>query len=289
MVLWVFLQAMSAFFLSSSDVLTKKLLQGFDVRSIAISKYTITTIIMTVIALALTTPYFDKIVWLVLLVDGFLEALSAIIYMRAIQISDFSKTVPFMSFTPIGTAFVSYFINGEFPTLAGLLGIILVIAGSYTVNLNKLKDGLHAPIKEILANKGTLLILANVVVLSFAISLSRFAVKRANPLFSAAILLAFTTMFLFLFSFKQINAAKQQFSGNFRILLPAGLFSALSGLLSFYALSLTQAAYTNTVKRLNVLFSVLYGHFIFKEKDLLQHLVAVVLMLAGIAILAIYG
>ncbi|MBI2040881.1 MAG: DMT family transporter [DPANN group archaeon] len=280
---------MSAFFLSSSDTFAKKLLRGTEPSFVALSKSILVLLAVGVIALIFATPTHSKIIWLALAVGGFLEAVATLLWMNAIKISDFSKTVPFMALTPIGIAVISYFINGEFPTAAGLIGIVLVMAGGYTVNFDKAREGLHAPIKEILANKGTLLALLDVAVISTAVSISRFVVKRADPLFSLAVLLFFTVLFLTLFSIFQIKSIAGQFAQNSKQLLPIALFSSASSILSFFALSLTQAAYANTVKRLNVLFSVLYGHFIFKEKDIAQHLVAVVLMLAGIAILAIYG
>ncbi len=289
MVLWVLLQTVSAFFLSSSDTFAKKLLRGAEPSFVALGKNLLVLFVVGIIALIFAKPTYDNIIWLALAAGGFLEAVAALLWMNAIKISDFSKTVPFMSLTPIGIAITSYFVNHELPTLLGFLGIALVMAGGYFINFDKVGEGLHAPIKEILANKGTLLALLDVVVISIAVSISRFVVKQTDPLFSLAVLLFFTILFLVTFSIFQIRHIAGQFAQNSKQLLPIALFSSASSILSFFALSLTQAAYANTVKRLNVLFSVLYGHFVFKEKNIAQHLIAVAMMLAGIAILAIYG
>ncbi len=289
MVLWVFLQTISAFFLSSSDALSKKLLQTNNSKFVAFGKILVSAILVCIFALLFAKSTYNFLVWMAIIVAAFLDTLNVLLYMKAIQISDFSKTAPFTAFTPIGISIVSFFINHEFPTTIGFFGIMLGMAGGYVVNLNKIKEGLHAPIKEIFSNRGTMLTLASVAVLSVEVPINRFAVKHSDPIFAVALMLTFMTLFLFLFSIKDVKNIPGQISTNVKPLLLIGTLGAASSILSFFALSLIQAAYANTVKRLGVLFTVLYGHFIYKEKDIEQHMLAVALMLASVLILAFYG
>jgi drug/metabolite transporter (DMT)-like permease len=51
------------------------------------------------------------------------------------------------------------------------------------------------------------------------------------------------------------------------------------------ALSQIETAYMIALKRTSILFAVIFGYFIFKEKHILIRLFAVILMLAGIFII----
>ena len=51
------------------------------------------------------------------------------------------------------------------------------------------------------------------------------------------------------------------------------------------AISLTKVAYMISVKRLSLLFGVLYGHYLFREGCLRERLLGTTLMLAGVILI----
>ena len=57
-------------------------------------------------------------------------------------------------------------------------------------------------------------------------------------------------------------------------------------LLHFKAISMIQAPYMISVKRTSLVFSVIYGGIVFKEKNMGYRLIGVFVMLIGIAIIA---
>jgi drug/metabolite transporter (DMT)-like permease len=56
-----------------------------------------------------------------------------------------------------------------------------------------------------------------------------------------------------------------------------------------WAISLTKAAYMISVKRLSILFSVITGGALFKEKNIKIRLLGAILMLLGAVIITIKG
>ncbi len=60
-----------------------------------------------------------------------------------------------LSFTPLFLVFISPLIVGEFPTAKGLIGIILIVVGSYLLNVNLKEKGILFPIKSLMKNKAT--------------------------------------------------------------------------------------------------------------------------------------
>ena len=74
---------------------------------------------------------------------------------------------------------------------------------------------------------------------------------------------------------------------NIWILLIIGTLSALMSLASFKAQSLTLNAYMISVKRLSIVFSIIYGYIFFKEKGIIKNVVAALIMIFGTVLIAI--
>jgi drug/metabolite transporter (DMT)-like permease len=76
---------------------------------------------------------------------------------------------------------------------------------------------------------------------------------------------------------------------NLKNFLTVGIFIGIAIICEFAALNLTFVAYANSVKRLNILFSVLYGYFLFKEKNLKEHLAGAMVITAGVALIGVFS
>ena len=72
MVLWVFLQTISSFLFASSDALAKKLLQNQNVRFVALAKFVISVIVISIVALIFGKVSIGFIPLAVLAIAGFL-------------------------------------------------------------------------------------------------------------------------------------------------------------------------------------------------------------------------
>ncbi len=68
-----------------------------------------------------------------------------------------------------------------------------------------------------------------------------------------------------------------------------GVLYYLHVLLHVWAISMTQAAYMIALKRLSAVFGVLYGGWLFGEKDLKWRLTGAAMMVTGAAIIAVAG
>jgi uncharacterized membrane protein len=55
------------------------------------------------------------------------------------------------------------------------------------------------------------------------------------------------------------------------------------------AMSFTKVAYMISVKRMSILFSVLYGGILFSEEQLLKRLLGAAIMVSGAVLISIWG
>jgi len=217
-----------------------------------------------------------------------LEIIALILYMKAIQVSDLSITIPFLAFTPVFTLFTGWLILGEIPKLLGIIGVVLTVIGGYCLNISESRKGLLEPIKCILKEKGSFLMLIVALIYSFTSVLGKRAVLLSSPLFFACFYFSLLSIVvpsvLFPFLLKDIKKI-----GLFRALknssipfLAVGISQASMVLCHFWAIRLVDVAYMISVKRTSLVFSVLYGKFLFKEQKILERLFGVFLMLIGI-------
>jgi uncharacterized membrane protein len=68
-------------------------------------------------------------------------------------------------------------------------------------------------------------------------------------------------------------------------LILGGLVTALAAMTHYHAIKLAPVSYMIAVKRTSLIFSVLYGGLIFKEKRIRLRLVGTSMMLSGVVIL----
>jgi drug/metabolite transporter (DMT)-like permease len=209
--------------------------------------------------------------------------------MRAIKISPLSLTVPFLAFTPAFVIITGYFILGEVLNIFGILGIFLIVTGSYILNISHGKYGWLSPFKAIFMEQGSWLMLITSFLYSFTATIGKLAIIHSSPQFFGVVyFLLFTIFLICLFPFvsngKSFNLVKKPIPG-----IIAGIF--LSGMIYSHtlAISLVEAAYMLSVKRTSLLIGVLLGAFYFKEEKIRERLFGAVIMMAGVILIGIFG
>jgi drug/metabolite transporter (DMT)-like permease len=220
-----------------------------------------------------------------------LELLALILYFKALKLSPLGLTVPFLALTPVFLLVIPYLLLGERISLTGGIGIILIAAGSYTLNLHSRTSGLMAPFRAIIRERGSLCMIAVAVIYGFTATLGKKAISCSSPLFFAGLypillFLCLTPIALWKGRHELKHLGGQ---GLFRATLLPSLFSLGEIISGVLALSLTNVAYMIAVKRMSLLMGIVYGHFLFREEGLRERLVGGGLMVAGVVFIVIGG
>ncbi|MEK6949824.1 MAG: EamA family transporter, partial [Nanoarchaeota archaeon] len=221
--LWVLYALLSAFSFATADAFTKKASDS-DNYVLILSRFFYGAPFVLLLLLFMPMPKVEYGFWLALAAIIPFEVLAWILYIKAIKISQISLVVPLLSFTPAFLVVISFLMLREIPTLIGFLGIALVVAGAYILNLKNLNGSILEPIKSVFREKGSMYMLIVAFLFSITSSLSKIMVQKSSPLFSsAAYLIAMALSFLaisFFASRKNIRQLKTGFKG----LLPVGIF-----------------------------------------------------------------
>ncbi len=289
--IWYGFAILAGFLVSLSDALNKKYLSHLNYPYMTIARTFGSLPFVLPIFLYLTLKYqayqyFNYTFLFNLSLLLALEIIATLLYMKGIEISPLSLTLPFLSFTPVFVIFTGYIILGEKITLEGALGIILVVIGSYCINLPSIKEGLTGPIKAIKKEKGSFLLLQVALIYSITSVLGKKGLLLSNPLWFASFyfsILAFLTTLIvkIFYPVNLLSFIKKYYKPT----LLVGLTQGLMYYAHMIALSHLETAYMITLKRTSIFFAVILGYFLFKEAYILIRFFAVFLMLAGIFII----
>lgn len=212
---------------------------------------------------------------------------STILYMKALKHSDLSISVPMLAFTPLFLLVTSPLILGEFPSLLGLIGIFLIVAGSYILNIHKRGEGYLSPFKALLKEKGPKLMLLVAFIWSITSNFDKIGVMNSSPIFWVVVINIFIAIFMVPIMFRSSTNQVGVINANKKYLILIGLLSALTAVFQMYALTLTLVAYVITIKRTNAVLGVIWGHLIFKEKGIKERLSGALIMLMGVVLIAL--
>jgi drug/metabolite transporter (DMT)-like permease len=275
---WALLSLISAFTLATSDAFTKKILDSHNEYTVAWLRLIFSLPLLFVIFLFIPVPELDKEFYTAFFLALPLELLSIVMYIKALRVSPLSLSLPFLALTPVFLIFVSYVILGEKVSFRGAIGILFIAAGSYTLNISKIREGILEPILAITKEKGSVLMIGVALIYSITSSLGKMAIKHSSPLFFG---ISYYTALALLFTPIALYKGKETRRGTALTVLLPGIFYSLMVISHMVAISLAKVAYVISVKRMSLIIGVLYGYFFFKEKNIRERLFGAMMMFSG--------
>ncbi|NPB09863.1 MAG: EamA family transporter [Thermodesulfobacteria bacterium] len=286
--LWLGIAVATAFFTAAGDALVKHYLRPFGTAKMALARVLAPIFFLLPLLLLQPWPPLDRVFWRTVLILLPLETTALLCYMEALRVSPLSLTVPFLAFTPAFMIVTGALILGEHLNTQGILGIFLIVCGSYALHLNTLHQGLLAPFRAILRERGSLLMLLVAFLYAITSVLGKLAVQHSSPFFFACFYFVVHGVFAvavlrIFFRVRPLELIRLCPRG----VLLVGLAQSAMVICHMWAISLAPAAYMIAVKRLSVLFGVLMGGLVFREEALASRLLGAVLMLAGVFLIAL--
>ncbi|MCI0468611.1 MAG: DMT family transporter [Nitrospirae bacterium] len=288
--LWILLSLISAFSLASSDALAKKALSIHNEYLIAWLRLMLSLPILFASLLFIPVPSLGSGFYAAFFTALPLEVIATIFYIKALKLSPLSLTLPFLSLTPVFLIVITYLLIGEKVSLLGGIGIFLIAAGGYTLNIKDFRKGIFEPFIAIKREKGSLYMIITAFIFSITSSLGKIAIERSSPLFFGAtyittMVIVFTPIALYK---GRDEAGRLLHDAAIRSSIVPGALNGVMIIAHMTAMSLTNVAYMISVKRLSLLIGIIYGHLLFKESGIKERLLGSALMLAGFMLIVIY-
>jgi uncharacterized membrane protein len=247
-------------------------------------------------------------------INAVLEGTAVLLNLRALQVSPISYCIPFMALTPVFLLPAGIVFLDESVTGGMIVGVALVVIGSLVVNRQLFAKGPLEPLRAILREPGSrymvivaaLLTVTNLLAKWFLVS-DGGAVTFADKMQLALTLAAGKCVMLAVFFFALVifgqgickagsgspaavarSIAAIPWAGVLRRsplwLLMAGFLEALVLVLMLVAMQFAVAAVVVSIKRSAVIWSVLLGWLMFRERNIGDRLVAAAVMAAGVLV-----
>jgi drug/metabolite transporter (DMT)-like permease len=285
--MWIIYSLLTAFMLATSDALTKKVLASRDEYFIAWIRL-ISALPLLIISLCfIEIPSLDRSFWLATLIALPLEIVAIILYTKALKVSPISLTIPFLALTPLFLIFVSYLLLEEKISVQGGIGIFLIAAGSYMLNIHKAWSSLLEPIKAIFRERGSIMMIVVAFIYSITSSLGKMAIEHSSPVFFGGFYFILVTI---LFTPIAIGKSKGRTVITKKDIIPLlsiGVTYSLMIIFHMLAMSLTKVAYMISVKRLSLFFSIFYGYLMFREEKITERTFGTMVMFAGFLLIVL--
>lgn len=290
---WVALAFASAVFLAASDALAKRSLEGDDEHLVAGFRLIFSLPLLVITLFFIPVPSLDAAFYRAFLIALPVEAITVVLYIKALKESPLSLTMPFLALTPVFLIFFSYILLGEKVSLSGAAGILLIAAGSYLLNISRVREGLCQPLRAITKEKGAVYMIIVALLYSVTSSMGKMAIEHSSPLFFGAVYFIGLNLIYLPYGLTRgvtrhgSGLREYLSSGRYRRQIIPGIFYALMVLTHMSAMKLTKVAYMVSVKRSSLLISILFGYLLFREEHIRDRFLGAALMFAGFVLVVV--
>ncbi|MFO7753728.1 MAG: DMT family transporter [Desulfobacteraceae bacterium] len=284
---WIILSILTALAVATQDAWVKKYFSGYNPWEMGtvIFVYCLPFLIFSL--MFIRKPVLDATFFWCFAVSLPLNAAAFLLYVFAIRISPLSLTLPYLAFTPVFMLFTGKVFLGEVPGLYPFIGILFVVTGSYVLNMDPSNRSFKGPFLAFKEEPGARIMLFVSFLFSFAAVIGKQGMLHSSVTFFTVSF--FTVMNITLPCILLITGKaklKNYLQSPVKGLI-GGLLLYLHIMLHAHAITMTKAVYMISLKRLSILFGILYGKFLFKEVRILTRLAGSGMMVAGAAVIMI--
>jgi len=287
---WLPLTLICALALASADAATKAWLQEFSARELAVVRLGLTGLLLSPLLwdlpplTGLPAAFWG---WLAALVP--LELLAMLLYMRAIRDHPLSLTLPYLAFTPVFVMGIAWVLLGEAVTLQGAGGVFLVVAGAWLLNGERAQAqdwrSWGEPFRAVVEQPGSRMMLATAAIFALTSTMGKGAMQymapeQFGPFYFGVLGLTVTLVF----AVPRPGVFRKFARRPWAVVTVAALMGIMA-YTHFLAIAQVEVAYMIAVKRISLLFGILYGALLFRETGLIRRLPAGALMVAGVALI----
>lgn len=277
--------SLSALFYVALDVLRKLLGQKMAALPVAIGLNLRALPIYLGVLVAANAGAWDRTFVLVATLLAGTQAVASLLYVQAVTLSPLSLTVPYLSFTPVVSAFMAFLVLHEVPHAFGMVGIVLVAGGAMVLQADnpvQLRTLVLAPVRE----PGSWRMLLVAALWGVTTPLNKIAIAHGSEALLACWIAGGSAALLSVcwgLGLVRRPPAREPLSLSMAPLLALAALAAGGAVLcQFFAYREMLVAYVETIKRFGSLLSVLLGTVVFGEEGLAQRLPAAAMMTIGV-------
>lgn len=245
-------------------------------------------VILSIPALFILKPFnLPGEFWLYISMLGVFDVFGNMFLVKSLKTIDLSVFGPLNSFKPVFAMIFGVFLLGEVPSTMGLIGVLVIISGSYFLNYNPNGNVFRWQI-----SRGLLFRFLAIALTSIAAIFSKKTILLSSPLITLIYWSVIGWPISFLLVLKLNPLWKKEVRGlihhKWHLIMLCLSFLALQffTLLTFEKVFV---AYSLALFQLSSLVSVFLGYHVFKEKDIKYRLIGSIIMVLGSVLILLFG
>lgn len=236
--------------------------------------------------------------WILIIITGMLDSIALLLIVKAIRHRSISLSFPLLAFSPALTAIIAFLFLQEGLSLSQIVGIIFIVIGAYVLE-HREHETIKSHIKHMIKSKYIRYLLIAILIYGFTSVIGR---KLLSPIsaggvgmkpFELLALVQSIRLVVFLFFaylfYDGLNEIRKGIKNSWFSLLIISILSLAANLSYSFSLSYAEgkAALVTAIRRTSILFTTYFGGEIFKERMIIQRIVAAVMMVIGGIILVL--
>jgi drug/metabolite transporter (DMT)-like permease len=260
-----------------------------------------------VVSFIIGIPPLGPDLWSSLGVTVTINVIATILIYESLKSSDLSVSIPMLSFTPVFLITTSFLFLGEIPSMMAAIGIFAVVSGSFILTTSGTERTLRESVTVVVHSPGSRSMLVVAFLFSIALNFDRKVLGSSDPFFAGALTL--TCLGIAFFVIMQIRPIPAVIDDMSHVLVDSvtpGIrrrrsfaavtpYLTIAGLLSVESVTIYSALLFQivpcviAVKRLSILFAVMYGILALHEHTPVRRIAGASCMVAGAVLIALYN
>ena len=232
-------------------------------------------------------------VWINMLIAALLAVTGNVLIVYALSESDLSVLGPINAYKSVVGLILGVFLIGEWPTVTGLAGVLLIVAGSYFVIERKADQPLSNAFVRFFSERGIQLRFAALFLSATEAIFLKRAIVSSSP---AVVFVLWSALGCAMGAAWTLIALWRRLAHEFVVLKPAlGTFVSLAAatgamqLATLLTLRDLQVGYSLALFQLSAIVSVFLGRRYFAETNIGRRLIGSIVMAAGAALIVLFG
>ena len=233
--------------------------------------------------------YFSTDFWVYILLLGLFDVIGNMYLVKSLRSIDLSLFGPLNSFKPVFALVIGGILLSEIPSVFGILGVVVIIAGTYVINYDpnrKVSD-----FDKMEFRRGLFFRFLAIALTSIAAVFSKKTIILSSPLITLAWWSIIGLPISIYFVAKQRDLRSQISELRIRptnliFLFASFLVLQLSTLFTFERIFV---GYSLAFFQLSSIISVLFGYYFFKERNIRNRLIGSLIMIIGALLIIWFG
>ena len=228
--------------------------------------------------------------WWLCLIFAFAQSVATLCLSRALKLSDISLVTPLWKISLVMLVGWGYLTLGESPSLLGVVGIAVSLAGVYLLNARRGRKSLWAPFTTAVMDPGQRYTLISAALYAPCVVLIKQIVLLSDANFGVLISYLFTTAVVTPYTVYRSARQFRRIPQYWKEFLAMGAFASLTILTAVQAYTLTLSSYVEAVKQVEILFALAIGYVVFHEKERVRAIwPGCLAVLAGAVMIRLWG